>query len=64
MRASIDHALCAGHGLCYSNAPDVFTDDDDGYGQVLHDGEVAVDQQDAARRGAANCPERAITLTE
>ena len=28
MRATIDSAKCMGHGMCYSLAPNVFTDDD------------------------------------
>ena len=64
MRASIDSSVCAGHGLCYTYAPEVFADDPNGYGEVRHGGQVPDDQQDAARRGAANCPERAITLTD
>jgi len=42
----------------------VFADGPDGYGEVRHGGHVPDDQQGAARRGAANCPERAITLTD
>jgi ferredoxin len=28
MNVAIDRTACAGHGLCYVYAPDVFTDDD------------------------------------
>lgn len=44
-------------------APEVFGADDDGYGQVLAE-EVPAEFADAARKGAANCPEDAITITE
>ena len=63
MRATIDSEACSGHGLCYSMAPEVFVDDEDGFGQVRHAGEVADADQDAARTGVANCPERAISLS-
>ncbi|WP_409329957.1 ferredoxin [Trujillonella humicola] len=63
MRVEIHSDRCVGHGLCYTVAPDVFEDDDDGYGRVRGDGMVPPCQEEAARRGAANCPERAIELT-
>ncbi|KJE21844.1 ferredoxin [Frankia torreyi] len=62
MRVTIDRDLCVGHGLCYMLAPDVFHDDDEGYGQVTDDGPVAADRVEGARRAAGSCPERAITL--
>ncbi len=62
MKANIDHKVCTGHGLCYMTAPDVFVDDEHGYGQVLNEGEVAAGHEDDAANGAANCPERAITI--
>lgn len=64
MRATIDVDKCMGHGMCYALAPNVFTDDDQGYGHVIGDGEVPSEQAEGARNGAANCPERAISVTE
>jgi ferredoxin len=64
MKVAIDTAKCMGHGLCYSLAPNVYTDDDDGYGQVIGDGTVGGDEIEAARTGAANCPEAAITVAD
>ncbi|WP_163553302.1 ferredoxin [Candidatus Frankia alpina] len=63
MRVAIDRELCVGHGLCYMLAPDVFRDDDEGYGEVVGDGPLAADRVESARRAAGSCPERAITLT-
>jgi ferredoxin len=64
MKVTIDHNLCTGHGMCYGNAPDVFVDDEQGYGQVAA-GEVVVDElAESARYGASSCPERAITIAE
>ena len=45
-------------------APNVYTDDDQGYAQVIGDGTVGDDEAEAARAGAANCPESAITVAD
>ncbi len=63
MKVSIDRGICMGHGLCYMSAPQVFSDDDEGYGQVRGDGEVTAEHTDDARHAAAECPERAITTS-
>jgi ferredoxin len=31
MKLVVDEALCAGHGLCYAHAPEVFQPDEEGY---------------------------------
>jgi ferredoxin len=64
VRAKIDADKCMGHGMCYALAPNVFRDDDEGYGQVIGDGEVPQERAEEARNGAANCPEGAISVTE
>jgi ferredoxin len=64
VKISIDSGLCQGHGRCYDLAPDLFGDDDEGYGQVLGDGTVPAGREKEARLAAANCPERAISVTE
>ena len=64
MKVQISSERCQGHGRCYDLAPDLFGDDDEGYGQVLGDGIVPLGLQDEARRAVANCPERAIELME
>jgi len=63
VKVSIDRGTCTGHGLCYLSAPQLFRDDDEGYGQVVGAGEVAAESADAARHAAANCPEHAITTS-
>ncbi|GAA4967425.1 ferredoxin [Nonomuraea thailandensis] len=60
MKVRIDPERCQGHGRCYDLAPDLFGEDDEGYGKVLGSGEVAAGQEPEARLAAANCPERAI----
>ncbi|MBO0822515.1 MAG: ferredoxin [Actinobacteria bacterium] len=64
MKLRINSEQCQGHGRCYDLAPELFGDDDEGYGQVLGDGLVAPEQEDDAHRAVANCPERAIELIE
>ncbi len=65
MRISIDPSLCQGHGRCYDLAPDLFGEDDEGYGTVLvPGGEVPDGEQDDARLAADNCPEAAVLVHE
>ena len=64
MKVQIDAERCQGHGRCYDLAPDLFGDDEEGFGQVLGDGTVSPDQEREARLAVANCPERAIELLE
>jgi ferredoxin len=64
VRVQLDPGRCQGHGRCYDLAPDVFGEDDEGFGTVLGDGVVPPDKAQDARRAAANCPERAIDLRE
>ncbi|MEO3783614.1 ferredoxin [Actinocorallia sp. B10E7] len=64
MKVQIDSGRCHGHGRCYDLAPDLFGEDEEGYGQVLGDGDVPADKQHEARLAASNCPERAVTVLE
>jgi ferredoxin len=60
----IDTKSCQGHGRCYDLAAGLFGEDDEGYGKVTGDGTVPPGREHDARLAAANCPERAIELTE
>ncbi len=64
MKVQLDSATCQGHGRCYDLAPDLFGEDDEGYGTVLGTGEVPPGGEQHARLAAANCPERAINVLE
>jgi ferredoxin len=64
VKVQIDAGLCQGHGRCYDLAPGLFSDDPEGYGEVLADGVVPAGLQDDARRAALNCPEHAIGVVE
>jgi ferredoxin len=62
VKVHLDPGLCQGHGRCYDLAPELFGDDEEGYGVVLGDGVVPPGKEQDARLAAANCPERAITV--
>ena len=64
MRVRIDPERCQGHGRCYDLAPDLFAEDDDGYGSALHDGAIPQGRENDAELAVANCPERAIDVLE
>jgi ferredoxin len=62
MRAQIDRDRCQGHGRCYTLAPTLFTEDDEGQGIVIGEGEVAESDVASAHLAEANCPENAVIL--
>lgn len=59
---TIDRDACAGHGLCYSEAPDVIDSDEQGDPVILED-PVPEDQVEATERAVQMCPEQALALT-
>jgi ferredoxin len=63
MRIIVDHEICTGHGRCASVAPSVYTLDDSGFSAIT-ELEVGPGDEAAARAGANNCPERAITIVD
>ena len=64
MKLHINSERCQGHGRCYDLAPDLFGDDDEGFGKVLGDGLVPANLEREAGLAVANCPEHAIDLDE
>ena len=64
MRIVLDTEACTGHGRCYALAPEVYDADDEGHCLVRIIGDVPSDLEAAARSGAANCPELALTIDE
>lgn len=57
--------LCSGHGRCYALYGELYESDELGYSK--HRGgelEVPPGLEELARKGAAVCPERAITIVE
>lgn len=63
MRVHVDTTRCSGHARCAATSPDFYDLDDLGYA-VARDEDVAPADADAARLGAAACPERAITVED
>ena len=59
----VDSDRCTGHGRCYSAAPNLLSDDEEGFvtlrGSAMP---IAEDQLADAEEAVAACPERAITL--
>jgi ferredoxin len=62
VKVQIDSGRCSGHGRCYDLAPELFGEDEEGYGQAFDGGVVPPGSEDAARLAAANCPERAVNV--
>lgn len=63
MRIVLDEEKCQGHGRCYSLAPDLFDADDRGHCVLLVE-TVPDGLEHAARSGAENCPELALTIED
>ena len=61
VRIEVDGEACTGHGRCYTLAAAVYDSDDDGY-CATRERAVPPELEAEARRGAAACPERAITV--
>lgn len=63
-RIAVDGGRCMGHGMCYSLAPHVLEDDDEGYVSLRDDSKVIPDDVLAEAEDAReSCPEGAITIT-
>jgi ferredoxin len=60
VNVSVDDDRCAGHGVCTTICPEVFTLTDAGYSAVQLP-EVPAEFEDAVLRAVQSCPERAIT---
>ena len=63
MELHLDPEACTGHGRCYSLVPELFDSDDAGR-SLLKRTDLPSELVDAARRAAANCPEKAITVVD
>ncbi|MBT2411162.1 ferredoxin [Streptomyces sp. ISL-12] len=63
MRIDIDKDVCIGAGQCALTAPDVFTQDDDGYGAVLP-GREDGGGSPLVREAARACPVGAVLVTD
>jgi ferredoxin len=59
----IDRTACAGHGLCYTSAPQLLDADEQGNPVLLVD-PLGEDALATARRLTSVCPERALSIAE
>ena len=64
MKIVLDESLCVGHGRCYALAPDVYDADDVGHCVLKITGDLPAELEEAARVGASNCPEDALTILD
>lgn len=62
MKASVDHDLCIGCGLCEGICPKVFKMNEDNLAEVI--GEVNQETVKDAKEAEAQCPVEAIKINE
>lgn len=63
MKATVDATKCEAYGTCAETCPSVFRLDEWGYAAVVGDGTVPPGDEAAAEKAAAECPEKAISVT-
>lgn len=63
MRVKVDTERCVGAGMCALTAPSVFTQDDDGFSEVLP-GREDGGGDPLVREAARACPVRAVTVED
>jgi ferredoxin len=63
MKIKVNREACQGHARCWSQDPDLFVIDDEGF---ITPGDIDVPEgrELMAKRGAKSCPERALTIVE
>ncbi|MGW1892758.1 ferredoxin [Streptomyces sp. NPDC002004] len=64
MTVHIDKDTCIGSGMCTLTAPKVFTQDDDGFSELLPGRGGSGDPDPMIREAVRGCPVQALTLTE
>ena len=62
MRIVADRDVCQSFGLCALTAPEVFSNDDDGYVVLLVDGDLPPELEQRAAEGAGMCPVKALCV--
>ena len=62
-RIAVDRDLCQGHGVCESEAPEVFSVSKDGVLTVLEE-RPGDDQRKAVEAAVKYCPTHALTIVE
>lgn len=61
---AVDSERCQGHARCLAFAPDAFEFDDEGYAFVPEDKQAYAELPQDVKQAIANCPERAIAVSE
>lgn len=64
MKVRVDGQRCQGQNRCYALVPEVFDVDELGQAHVVLEGTVPEPLQARVHLAAANCPERAITVSD
>ncbi|MDQ1665453.1 MAG: ferredoxin [Actinomycetota bacterium] len=64
MKVRVDATNCQAFGTCRDVAPELFTLDEWGYASATGDGEVPVEQREAALRAVRECPAQAVHADE
>jgi ferredoxin len=62
MKVAVDPDRCQGHARCWEICPEVFSLDEVGH-SVVTSGDVPSALEAEVTKAAANCPERAITVS-
>ncbi|MWA14382.1 ferredoxin [Streptomyces sp. BA2] len=63
MKVHVDKERCVGAGMCALTAPSVFTQDDDGFSEVLP-GREDGGGDPLVREAVRACPVRAVTVDD
>lgn len=63
VRVTVDTERCVGAGMCALTAPSVFTQDDDGFSEVLP-GREDGGGDPLVREAVRACPVRAVTVED
>lgn len=63
LRVTVDMERCVGAGMCALTAPSVFTQDDDGFSEVLP-GREDGGGDPLVREAVRACPVRAVSVEE
>ncbi|MCW2628941.1 ferredoxin [Mycobacterium sp.] len=63
LKLTVDPARCAGHGQCYAVAPELFTDDTEGFGVPVR-ATISQADRELALRAQRCCPEDAISVED
>lgn len=64
MGVQVDKERCVGAGMCALTAPDVFTQDDDGFSEMLPGRTAELGDHPLVREAVRACPVGAVTLTD